>query len=78
MSSAQAGTQTPLWIKSAYVALNAGLVLNAGQDSTLPTLETIQGMVILSFVLSNLEGVSMRYRSLIFTGLMLACELGLH
>ncbi|KAH8701278.1 hypothetical protein GQ44DRAFT_717885 [Phaeosphaeriaceae sp. PMI808] len=72
VSSAQANAQTPLWIKSAYA------VLNAAQDSATPTLETIQGIIILSFVISNLEGVSMRYRSLISTGLLLARELGLH
>ena len=72
VSSAQANAQTPLWIKSAYA------VLNAAQDNVTPTLETIQGIIILSFVLSNLEGVSIRYRSLISTGLLLARELGLH
>jgi len=72
VSSAQANAQTPLWIKSAYA------VLNAAQDCARPTLETIQGIIILSFVISNLEGVSMRYRSLISTGLLLARELDLH
>ncbi|KAF1993363.1 hypothetical protein P154DRAFT_381426, partial [Amniculicola lignicola CBS 123094] len=72
VSSAQANAQTPLWIRSTYA------VLNAAQDCAAPTLETIQGIIILSFVISNLEGVSMRYRSLISTGLLLARELGLH
>lgn len=72
VSAPQANAQTPLWIKSTYA------VLNAAQDSATPSLETIQGIVILSFVISNLEGVSMRYRSLISTGLLLARELGLH
>jgi len=72
VSSAQANAQTPLWIRSAYA------VLNAAQDCAIPTLETIQGIIILSFVISNLEGVSMRYRSLISTGLLLARELDLH
>lgn len=72
VSSAQAHAQTPLWIRSAYA------VLNAAQHCAAPTLETIQGIIILSFIISNLEGVSMRYRSLISTGLLLARELGLH
>jgi hypothetical protein len=72
VSSAQAHAYTPLWIKSAYA------VLNATQDSAAPTLETIQGIIILSFIISNLEGVSMRYRSLISNGLQLAREMGLH
>jgi hypothetical protein len=72
LSSAQANAQTPLWIKAAYA------VLNAAQDGATPTLETIQGIIILSFVISNLEGVSLRYRSLMSTALLLGRELNLH
>lgn len=72
LSSAQANAQTPLWIKATYA------VLNAAQNDAALALETIQGIIILSFVICNLEGVSLRYRSLISTALLLGRELGLH
>ncbi|EEP81635.1 predicted protein [Uncinocarpus reesii 1704] len=71
-SSAHANSQTSMWIKETID------VLNGGQNGPALALETIQGIIILSFVLSNLEGVSLRYRSLISTGLLLSRELGLH
>ncbi|KAF2025148.1 hypothetical protein EK21DRAFT_117077 [Setomelanomma holmii] len=70
-SFAQAHIQTPLWIK----ATNA--VINASQNSDV-SLETVQGIIILSFLVANLEGPSVRYRSLIASGLLLGRELGLH
>lgn len=72
VSAVQAHSQTAMWIKFAYT------VLHATQDSVPPSLETVQGVSILSFIISNLEGVSLRYRSLISTGLLMARELGLH
>jgi hypothetical protein len=72
LSSAQANAQTPLWIRATYN------VLNATQDIGAPTLEMIQGIIILSFVVANFEGVSMRYRSLISTALLLSREMKLH
>jgi hypothetical protein len=71
LSSAQAHAQTGLWIKAAHA------VLNAAQNGAI-TLETVQGIIILSFIVCNLEGVSLRYRSLISSGLLLGRELGLH
>ncbi|PWY82923.1 hypothetical protein BO70DRAFT_336004 [Aspergillus heteromorphus CBS 117.55] len=71
-SSTQANAQTPLWIKATHD------VLNAVQDGPALALETIQGIIILSFIICNLEGVSLRYRSLISTGLLLGREIGLH
>ncbi|OGM48079.1 hypothetical protein ABOM_002893 [Aspergillus bombycis] len=61
-SSAEANAQTSFWIKATYD------VLNAGQNYPALMLETIQGIIILSFIVCNLEGVSLRYRSLISTG----------
>jgi hypothetical protein len=72
VSSAQANAQTPMWIQATQN------VLNATQSGAALELETVQGIIILSFVVSNLEGVSLRYRSLISTGLLLSRELGLH
>ncbi|KAE8383478.1 hypothetical protein BDV26DRAFT_251807 [Aspergillus bertholletiae] len=71
-SPAEANAQTSLWIKATYD------VLNTGQNCPALSLETIQGIIILSFIICNLEGVSRRYRSLISTGLLLSRELGLH
>jgi hypothetical protein len=72
LSSAQGNAQTRLWIKAAYT------ILNATQDSNEPTLELIQGIIILSFIIANLEGVSRRYRSLISSALLLSQELDYH
>lgn len=72
VSSSQARSQTPMWIKATYT------VLNASQDDHSLALETVQGLVILSYVICNIEGVSLRYRSLISTGLLLGREMGLH
>lgn len=72
LSSSQARSQTSVWIKATYTALNAS------QESSALVLETIQGIAILSYVICNMEGVSLRYRCLISTGLLLGRELGLH
>lgn len=72
LSPAQAHAQTPLWVKAMYA------VLNTARSYATVTLETIQGIIILSCVVCSLEGVSLRYRSLISTGLLLGRELGLH
>lgn len=71
LTSAQANAQTRMWVTAVYT------VLNAAQDVA-PTLELIQGVIVLSFIIANLEGVSMRYRSLISTGLLLGREMNLH
>ncbi|KAH7067253.1 hypothetical protein BKA63DRAFT_114709 [Paraphoma chrysanthemicola] len=71
LSSTQAHAQTGMWVKAAEAVLNA--TQNDGG-----TLETIQGIILLSFVVCNLECVSLRYRSLISSGLLLGHELGLH
>ena len=71
-SALHANAQTPLWIKAAMD------VLKSGQNGLALALETVQGIILLSFVLSNTEGVSIRYRSLLSMGLLLSRELGLH
>lgn len=72
LSSSQARSQTSVWIKATYTALNAS------QEGSALVLETIQGIAILSYVICNMEGISLRYRCLISTGLLLSRELGLH
>jgi hypothetical protein len=76
-SPVDAAAQTPKWVKSAFDVLHAG-VLNAGRDGSHLVLEAVQGVIILSFLLCNLEGVSLRYRFLLSTGFLLSRELGLH
>lgn len=71
-SAVEINSQTPFWIKS---AMN---VIKNGENGPPLALETIQGIIILAFAVSNTEGVSLRYRSLISTGLLLSRELGLH
>lgn len=72
LSSTQAHAQTTLWIKAAH------RVLNATQTADKIQLEMIQGIIILNCVVCNVEGLSLRYRSLHSTGLLLGRELGLH
>lgn len=71
-SAAQANSQTPFWVKVTHD------VLNARHNYPTASLENVQGVAILSFLISNLEGVSLRYRALISTGLLLGREMGLH
>lgn len=72
LSSTQARSQTSIWIKATYT------VLETLQEGYSLALEAIQGIIILSYVLCNIEGVSLRYRSLISTGLLLCREMDLH
>ncbi|KAH6682246.1 hypothetical protein F5X68DRAFT_24635 [Plectosphaerella plurivora] len=71
-SPGDAHTQAHLWIKATHD------VLHAEQGSPPFSLEAVLGTVVLSFITCNIEGVSMRYRGLISTGLVLGRELGLH
>lgn len=71
-SSAEANAQTAFWIKQTYE------VLEGGQAGPPQALETVQGIVILSFLICNTQGVLLRYRSLISMGLLLSRELGIH
>jgi hypothetical protein len=72
LSPTQANAQTPLWIRAAQ------RVLHAAQNAGTAQLEMIQGIIILGCVVCNVEGLSLRYRSLHSTGLLLGRELGLH
>ncbi|KAF2826049.1 hypothetical protein CC86DRAFT_383004 [Ophiobolus disseminans] len=72
LSSAQAHAQTSMWIKASHT------VLNAAQNNSAIELETIQGIAILGCVVCNIEGVSLRYRSLLSTAMLLGREFGLH
>jgi hypothetical protein len=69
---AQAHAQTLMWIRATQT------VLSAAQNNAEIELETIQGTAILGFVVCNIEGVSLRYRHLLSTAVVLSRELGLH
>lgn len=71
-SPAEAHAQAHLWIRATRE------VLEAAQGCPPFSLEAVLGVVVLSFITCNIEGVSLRYRGLISTGLLLGRELGLH
>ncbi|OAA63485.1 Zn(2)-C6 fungal-type DNA-binding domain protein [Niveomyces insectorum RCEF 264] len=68
-----AAEQTSMWIQTALNVLDAVL-----RGPAPPTLEAVQGIITLSFLVGNVDGVAFRYRYLVSTGLLLARELGLH
>lgn len=72
LTTAEAHKQTGHWIQTTQD------VLSAAQSSFCLSLELVQAIIIVSFVLGNLEGVGLRYRSLLFNGMLLAREIGLH
>lgn len=71
-NSADANSQTPMWIKATED------VLDIAHRTACVSIEGIQGIIIVFFVLANLEGVSRRCRSVCSMALLLARELGLH
>ncbi|KAL8824800.1 MAG: hypothetical protein Q9191_004811 [Dirinaria sp. TL-2023a] len=64
--------QSLLWIKATLD------VLDYSRRSTSGAIEEIQAMIILSFLVSSLEGLSRRYRDLFSTAAALARQLSLH
>lgn len=68
----QANSQSTSWIKAALD------VLDYSRRRTAGSLEDIQAMIILSFLVSSLEGFSRRYRDLITTAISSARLLSLH
>ncbi|KEF55141.1 uncharacterized protein A1O9_08794 [Exophiala aquamarina CBS 119918] len=53
-------------------------VLEYSQRSNLGSIESLQAMIIVSFLIGNIEGASQRFRSMIAVASTLARELGLH
>lgn len=72
-SREEAARQTPYWIEIAIHVLDA---ITRGPAP--PTLSAVQGVITLSFLISNIEGVGYRYRYIVSTALLLGRELGLH
>jgi len=68
----EANSQSMCWTKAAMD------VLEQSRRTTSGTLEDIQAMIILSFVVCNMEGQSPRYRTLISTAISVARDLSLH
>jgi hypothetical protein len=68
----EANHQALLWVKATQD------VLSVAYESTNISIEGIQGIIILSFVLVNLEGFSRRCRALFPMALFLARDQGLH
>ena len=68
----EANSQSLLWIKATED------VLDIAHRTGCVSIEGIQGIIIASFVVGNLEGISRRCRSMYNMALLLARELGLH
>ena len=71
-SLGQANNQSTLWVKAALDLLDYSRRKACGST------KDVQAMIILSFVISSLEGVSRRYRDLLSMAAMLARNLSLH
>ena len=71
-TSIQANSQSSLWVKATED------VLDIAHRTACVSIEGIQGIIVASFVLGSLEGISRRCRSMYNTAILLARELGLH
>lgn len=71
-TSAEANSQTPMWIKATED------VLDIAHRTACVSIEGIEGIIIVFFVSVNLEGFSRRGRFLYSMAILLARELGLH
>ncbi|KAF2494682.1 hypothetical protein BU16DRAFT_487866 [Lophium mytilinum] len=71
-TSAEANKQSPSWIKATED------VIDIAHRSTRVSIEGIQGIIIASFVMGNIEGFSRKCRAMYSMALLLARELGLH
>ena len=71
-TSAEANSQSAMWIRATED------VLDIAHRTACVSIEGVEGTIIASFVLGNLEGVSRRFKSMFNMGLLLARELGLH
>ena len=71
-TSIEANSQSSLWVKAIED------VLDIAHRTACVSIEGIRGIIIASFVVGTLEGVSRRCRSMYNMALLLARELGLH
>jgi hypothetical protein len=70
-TSAEANSQAPLWIKAAEE------ILDIANRSSKVSIEKVQGIILVGFVVAHLEGLH-RHRALFATSMVLARDLGLH
>ncbi|KAH6990382.1 hypothetical protein BKA56DRAFT_572200 [Ilyonectria sp. MPI-CAGE-AT-0026] len=68
----EANSQSIFWLKAALD------LLDNVQRNAHTSIECIQGLLLLSFVICNLEGISIRTRSILSKTIAMAHELGLH
>lgn len=71
-TTAEGERQSSLWTKATQD------LVDACHRSMCLSLEAVQGIVIILFILGNAEGCSYRYRFLVNLALMMSRELGLH
>ena len=71
-AATEASDETLSWIRITLT------VLNQFQSSNLCSLQSLQAIIITSFLVGNIEGIAQRFRTLIATALAMARELGLH
>ncbi|KAF4980072.1 hypothetical protein FZEAL_3853 [Fusarium zealandicum] len=68
----ESNTQSLSWLKAAMD------VFDICQRSAHIALESVQGLIVLGFVLFNVEGISIRARGSLFQAITICRELGLH
>lgn len=68
----EAHAQSVSWTKAAFDVLD-----NCQRNSHI-SIEALQGVALLGFVMCNFEGINIRVRNLLGRGLTMARELGLH
>ena len=67
-----AHAQAPFWVKATLE------ILESAHRSAYLSLELLQGLIVITFIVGNMEGISLRYRSLISTAIVMGREMGLH
>ncbi|KAL6359595.1 hypothetical protein LRP88_07016 [Fusarium phalaenopsidis] len=70
--AAEANAQAIIWLKGTMD------VFDVAQRNVQVELESAQGLIIMSFVLLNIEGISTRARTYLFQAIAISRELGLH
>ncbi|KAM0420720.1 hypothetical protein ACHAPT_011502 [Fusarium lateritium] len=70
--AAEANSQALIWLKGTMD------VFDVAQRNLQVELESAQGLIIMSFVLLNIEGISIRARNYLFQAIAISRELGLH
>jgi hypothetical protein len=72
LSSIEVENHWTFWVKASQDALGAA------HESACVSLETVQAMILISWIVCNSKGLSIQYRTLMSTALVVSRELGLH